>query len=470
MRVGTRRVALSALVMAVGFAGPTIASSHALTPEEVELEFQAQAPQVGYWKVRLKPGQGEKLTATMANIGDKAIDVISYPGNVETAVGGGIDISEANEKSTGTTRWIDYPKGRLTLAGGESLERSFTVAVPRDATPGDYTTAVALQNADPAVPKGSEGQIQFGQILRQVLTVNVRVPGPYKPSLTIDGPALLERPASSAVRIAVKNSGNQDLTPSWEGSVRDSAGIEVARASAKMGEFYAGTTSALDLNVEGFLEPGSYSVDATMRDPELSGPVVKLNMPLQVGEPPEAAGEDPNVVNSSQSWVPFAGGLVLLLLIIGGLYLLFRRRIRRSRGSSPAQQLGTLPPGTRVAGQGLPMSPPVGPMVSASVAALLPLIGSRLKGLTGDTDVVLNEMADLYPGKPGALSMASQLQEIPAVRETRSSAVLVSPPILDAVVERGKEGLPTLIAVEDPEGVARQIAGHFGAPGTSGAP
>lgn len=95
------------------------------------------------------------------------------------------------------------------------------------------------------------------------------------------------------------------------------------------------------------------------------------------------------------------------------------------------------------------------------MSTLLPTVGSRLKGLTGDTSVVLREMAALYPGVPGALSVASRPQDIPAVRETGSSAVLVTPEILASVLERGTEGLPTLLAVEDPEAVMRQVAGAF---------
>lgn len=434
----------------------------AITPDEVQLRFEAEAPNRGYWKLRLRPGETESLTAKMTNTGEDPIRAATFPANVSTAVDGGLEIADDKSKPSGTTRWLDYGKEVLTLAPQEPVSQPFSVTVPRGTAPGDYTTAVVLQNAEPALPAGPEGQIQFGQILRTALTVNIRVPGPYRPALAIDGPQLIEKPASSTVRVKVLNDGNQDLAPAWESDIRDASGNVVAQARGKMDAFYAGTSSSLELNVAGFLVPGVYSVNATMTDPHLDAPVNKMNMPLQIGDPPTAAGDDPTVVNASRSWVPMVVGAVgiLLLLLIGALVIRRwrRKRIPRAPAAPPRRPMndGVLP----VASTGAEPEP-AGPMGPVTVSTLLPTVGSRLKGLTGDTSVVLREMAALYPGVPGALSVASRPQDIPAVRETGSSAVLVTPEILASVLERGTEGLPTLLAVEDPEAVMRQVAGAF---------
>lgn len=437
-----------------------LGGASALEPEDVELTFSAEGTDAGFWSLRMRPGQSRELSVAMGNSADRPILARTYPANVTTALSGGLQVSEAGAESEGATRWLSYEDERVRLGAGAAETRRFSVTVPTGTASGDYTAAVALQNARPATPDGQDQDIQFGQILRKVLTVKVRVPGPYTPELTIDGPSLIERPASSTVQVEISNTGNENLYPSYEAEVRDTDGVVLGTTSGTMDKFYAGTQSALEINVDGFLSPGSYSVNATLTDERLEVPVNKMNMPLQIGSPPTAAGEDPQVVNQGFSYLSlWPIGPLLLVVALGGVYWTKRSRTRQDTQltvppSGQTSLVGMLPPtGTPLAVAGNLPAP------SLTLASLIPVIGDRLKGLHGDTGVALVRMSPLVPGMHGSISVAEHPDDIGGVLATRSSVVLVSPPMLGRLVRQGTEGLPTLVAVEDVVGVGRELEG-----------
>ncbi len=276
-----------------------------------------------------------------------------------------------------------------------------------------------------------------------------RVPGPYSPELDIGEASLQAGPTFSLISVGVANTGNQNLSPSYTMVVRDEASVQVLQDDGQIDNFYAGAETAIRGRLEGFLAPGAYSVDLTLTDNRLDEPVVATGLPLVVAEPPSDAGDNPEIVNQESNPLWIAGALGLLILL--ALLLFFVRR-RRHRG--PAE-----PPAPV-------MPPPSGPswfptdsMRSTTVAEVLPVVGAELRGVNGSTTAELHKLARLFPGEVGALSAATRQEEIPAVLQTQSSAVLVTPELFSHLVAAyPADRLPTLIAVPEPLLTAQRVA------------
>ncbi len=424
--------------------------------------------QDSFWRLKMAPGTTRELAVDLANVADNAVEATTFVANMTTGINGVAETAKSARKPVGATRWVDYPTQRLTMSANDTVRRSFSVTVPEGAPAGDYLAGIVLQNTEPAIAEGQGGGVRFGQTLRQIVAISIRVPGPYEPAVTIGDASLKGGATFSLVSVEVANTGNQNLTPAYEMSVRDTAGTTLLTDSGTMDSLYAGSETSIRGRIDGFLEPGVYAVDLTLSDPKLSETAIATGLPLEVGEPPADAGEDPNVVNAGSSPLPWlAAGIAVLLLGFLGWWLLRRRRRaglppRRptSAGAPPRSQLGVAAPEAAPAVAVAPGGPPTAiPGPGLTVAEMLGVIGDDLKGLNGDTSVRVTVAApvDLYPGAPGAVSVATQRQDIPAVRQTASAVVLVSP-VLFAELMSQVPPAATLLSVESPQLVASRIA------------
>ncbi len=135
-----------------------------------------------FFDVTMHPGETRTLEVELANVGDAAIAVRTYAADVYTIINGGFGARLRDEPQTGTTLWLDYPTDVLQLPAGKGIRRTFTVAVPADAEPGEYITSLVLENDEPI--RGS-GDVALDQIVRQAIAVVVTVPGQRSPALAI---------------------------------------------------------------------------------------------------------------------------------------------------------------------------------------------------------------------------------------------------------------------------------------------
>jgi hypothetical protein len=182
---------------------------------------------------------------------------------VYTIINGGFGGRLRNEAQTGTTGWLDYPTDVLDLTPGQRTDRSFTVAVPAAAGPGEYISSIVLENDRPVSDDHSVG---IDQIYRQAIAVVVTVPGKRAPGIVIGGASHLVVAGTSVVRVAVENSGNIRLKPTVGFTLTDPGGNEASRATMQMDTFYARTGTFVEFPLAALLRPGTYHVRLTVGD------------------------------------------------------------------------------------------------------------------------------------------------------------------------------------------------------------
>ncbi len=319
-----------------------------------------------YFTLTASPGERRPLTVQLGNVGTSTVRARTYPADAYTIVNGGFDAALAGEPASGTTTWLDYPDEVLGLAAGATVQRPFTLAVPADATPGEYLTSLVIQNAEPVAGDGATSELNFAfrQVIRQVIAVSITVPGPQVPGLEIGAVTHRTVAGTSSIAVAVKNTGNVRLKPAGEFVLRDDAGKEVSRYPVSMDSFYAGTQTFIEVPFAQRLNPGVYSASLSLTDATATGVAVSSDA-LAVIVPTAAAetGTSPQPIGTvavpqpaavdqaaptgaaahvSGAWpahpiVWVLGGTALLVVLLGagiGLGLTISRRSLLARGAA----------------------------------------------------------------------------------------------------------------------------------------
>lgn len=331
---------------------------------QVELGIKPVGVEGSYFALTMAPGETRELTVELSNHGDSTVRIQTYPADAYSLVNGGFGARLAGEPISGTTRWLDYPADSFDLEPGAAIQRTFTVAVPADAKPGEYLTSLAIQNADP-VAVGTGGNIAFNQVMRQVIAVSIDIPGPRTPALAISGVVHKEVAGRSTVVFGIENTGNVRLTPSGEFVLRTPDGAEVSRAPVTLGAIYAGTATDVEVPLAERLNAGDYIASLSLSDSATGATAAVDALAFTVPEPAAASGSaaegssqgaavnQPAASSRAEPWATWAAqpwaligagtGAVLLALIVG---LVVGRRARRPRpGEPPArEQRGSVPP------------------------------------------------------------------------------------------------------------------------------
>jgi hypothetical protein len=293
-----------------------------------------------YFDLRMQPGSTRALEVDIANDGDTATAARTYAADVYTIINGGFGGRLRDQAQTGTTGWIDYPTSVIQLAPGEGTVRPFTVAVPADATPGEYITSLVLENDQPIT---NDGAVGLNQIFRQAVAVVVTVPGPRSPALAIGGATHVVVAGTSTIQVAVENTGNVRLKPLVGFTLFDPTGVEISRATLPMDTFYSHTNSSMEFPLSALLRPGKYTVSLTLHDAAQGVETDKSGIPLIVEaavDPPAQVGTVPGLIGVTQGSGdgPFAG-IGLFLLLGGTLFAigLARFTVRRHRRQRPTK-------------------------------------------------------------------------------------------------------------------------------------
>ena len=291
-----------------------------------------------YFTLSMAPGETRELTVELGNFGESKVRARTYAADAYTIVNGGFGARLDGAPINGTTRWLDYPTSTIELEARTGVNRTFKVAVPAEAKPGEYITSLVIQDAD-AAPASSSGPVTIKQIVRQAIAVAITVPGPRSPHLEIGAASYRTLADRSHIAVAVKNDGNVLLKPSGEFVLRDTRGIEVSRYPIKMGSVYAGTDTFVDVPFAGRLEQGDYTVELTLTDQkehtQAVHPPVALNVPApETDAQPQAIDAAPAaaISRTGDTAMPQSGSLARAALIgtslavSGGLFLYWRQR------------------------------------------------------------------------------------------------------------------------------------------------
>ena len=277
-----------------------------------------------YFTVVLAPGGVQTLTVELSNRGAAAADARTYPADVFTIVNGGFGARLRTDPSTSVTNWISYRPAEVHLAAGQAQQRSFTVTVPDDATPGEHLTSVVVEVEATA----GNGPIALSQVSRQALPIVIDVPGRRAPALAIGDASQAVVGGRAVVSIGVTNPGNVRTHPAGRVVVTDDQGLEVGRSTVTMGTVFPGDDTTVEATLDRALPPGHYLVTATLSDAALGLTAERGDLSFDVTAEEAAAAEQkaeaeaeadgPAVAASGGLGIGVVAGLVGVALLIGG--------------------------------------------------------------------------------------------------------------------------------------------------------
>ena len=161
---------LAAVAAVLGGIGWLLLPAVASAADPIRLSITPVGVAGSYFTLTAAPGTRPSLTVQLRNAGAGAVSARTFAADAYTLVNGGFGARLDGEATSGTTAWLDYAPQTLDLTAGASVQRSFVVAVPADAAPGEYLTSLVIQNAEPVTGSGGQGEVgvAFRQVNRQV--------------------------------------------------------------------------------------------------------------------------------------------------------------------------------------------------------------------------------------------------------------------------------------------------------------
>lgn len=334
--------------------GPLVADVSAQEANEAETRLSIKPVNVSgsYFELTMSPGETRQIEVELANLGEETVDARAFAADAYTIINGGLGVRLDGEPTSGATHWLDYPAETLTLEPGAAIVRTIEVSVPDDVTPGEYLTALVIQNA---VPTGADnsGGVSVKQVNRQAIAVAIDVPGERAPELTIGSAEHLMVAGLSVIRTGVENPGNVRLRPSGEFTLIGPDGAEISRLPIAMDSVYAGTDTRIEVSLPELLPAGDYTVSLWLEDSEygaraeaqsllVSIPVLEAPQQIPAPAPVTDPATEPAATTQTTgipTWAVLAAipaAVILGALIATGCVLGIRRRSNGSNTPQPA--------------------------------------------------------------------------------------------------------------------------------------
>jgi len=324
---------------AMGMAALVVATCLAAAP----VAAAAQEPRLGltpvgqpgaYFELTLVPGEERQFEAEAANFGGQSTLARTYAADVYSIVNGGFGAELYGEAPTDTTGWLSYPTQQFTLEPRQAVRVPLVVRVPLGTPPGDYITALVIENA--GAVQGS-GPLTLNQVIRSAIAVAIDVPGTRDPVVAIGAVGHKTVTGHSLVTFEVVNPGNVHLMPAGDFDVLDAEGSRIDAGTVAMDSVYAGTRTLLEAPLATPLPPGDYCAELSLTDAATGAHDETGCLAFSVpGLMPDPDGDSPLpstlpktsalVVAASVSVLVIAGGA----LLAAALVLIARRRTRKA--------------------------------------------------------------------------------------------------------------------------------------------
>lgn len=247
-----RRLLLGALVL---FAPATFAQG---APGAGEL---ALAP--SRFELPMEPGTEQTVVVNVissgAGAGAAPLRLLASLGDWSASADGQLQFAKPGTLPGSAAPWMIYSPVELTVKPGSTHSIRVTVSVPKDATPGDHTAVLFVEERPGDIrTKRNVKQLVFHFRLAAIFYVMV-------PPFTAKGSLvnLVAAPAADGLQIrpTLKNEGNVHLRPVQSFQLLDAAGNVVAEQTpADAAPVMANAHSQQVLTVTRPLPPGEYSL------------------------------------------------------------------------------------------------------------------------------------------------------------------------------------------------------------------
>jgi Bacterial protein of unknown function (DUF916) len=265
---------------------------------------------------KVDPGQTVTDHVKVSNPGTKTEEVTVFAADAYNDENGDFALRPTTDKSSDAASWTAFegkPQVKLTLAHGESKIVTFTVTVPKNASPGDHAAGVLAAATTP-------GQVAVERRIAD--RMYVRVSGKLQPSLTISSFAATYHnglnPLAGSISVAatLTNNGNVALEGVTTLTATTWFGLSIGRLNrTDLAEILPGNTVTVTYEVTGVPQVGFANV----------------KMLLQSGIAGDAPDPGPLPVFQRETFVPAIPWVVLGVIVLGvGVWLFLRWRSRRN--------------------------------------------------------------------------------------------------------------------------------------------
>jgi hypothetical protein len=325
------RTAVLALLVALAVSGLSAGPARATAPDRAgdgDVAWTVRTASNSYgadrssFSYQVNPGGRVEDAMVVANRGTAPVDLAVYAADGFTSDKGQLDLLPKAKKSRGTGIWVTAARDRVVVKPGQTVQLPFTVAVPADATPGDYVGGIltSLTQADAA--QGINVDRRLG------IRIALRVSGALKPALAVEKPHISYdgTPAPFAkgdatVTYRIRNTGNTVLSTRQSVRLRGPFGWFTASGgrTAAPPELLPGESWNVSVPVHGVTAAGRLTATVTLTPlfTDASGSTTPL-------APVRAAAHGWAV-----PWTLFALLVLLAALAVAAFFLVRRTRTAR---------------------------------------------------------------------------------------------------------------------------------------------
>lgn len=161
-----------------------------------------------YFKPVVRAGGSFSDSVIVANTGGAPLRLLTYPVDGLTGQTTGTVYANRRDRVRKAGAWVGMSTSRITVAAGQQVSVPFTIRVPMQAKAGDHVAGIAFEDASPRI----SGQgFRITEIIREVIGVQIRVPGNAAPRLALGAVKLKTLPGTRLASVVV-GIGNRGLT------------------------------------------------------------------------------------------------------------------------------------------------------------------------------------------------------------------------------------------------------------------
>ena len=319
------------IVSCVGVVGARAASSGGYSVRPVEVDQNDPATRA-YFKPALKPGATTTLHVEITNRDEVPLKLRVDAVDGITGQTSGSVYANRQDPVLKAGAWVTPVTHELEIGPRGSTRVAFTVVVPGNAEPGDHLAGIAFENE--AVQSSGSG-FSVKEIIREVVGIQIRVPGPASTHLTIGALGLQSLPgtAFASVIVHLSNDGQLLCKPALTVDLHGPNGY--ARTLTRQLDTILPTdTIAYPLAWPDTLQKGQYSARASTTS---CGPAASTaNVPLSLGAPlngtQQTTSPERRPTGVPLLFIVLALGVALIALLLG---LLIGKRRRREETKQP---------------------------------------------------------------------------------------------------------------------------------------
>ena len=215
---------------------------------------------------------------------DRATDATLRIVNLTSPPNGGIVPSVADALTAPAT-WLRLETGGVGLEPEVASTLPIEVAIPSDASSGQYLAAVLLEATAPG-----RDTSELSQVSQAMLVVSITVGGEQDPAFELDEPVVEGRSTGPTLVVPISNTGNVTLAPSGDLALDSEQGSPI-NLPISLGPILPGVTTTVEVPLTD-VPQGEAEIRLTLADDATGAraqiTTASINVPADGGEGPTA--------------------------------------------------------------------------------------------------------------------------------------------------------------------------------------